>query len=81
MTGAGTAASAKVELYAMELEGYGPFRWLTKIMLDCITHFHSRFLLQVIPEHGSLGNFMSLRGYRAFQALLLASCKSCKEVF
>lgn len=30
VTGAGAAAGAIVELHAMELEGYGPFRWLTK---------------------------------------------------
>ena len=27
VTGAGSAAGAIVELHAMELEGYGPFRW------------------------------------------------------
>lgn len=27
VTGAGSTAGAIVELHAMELEGYGPFRW------------------------------------------------------
>lgn len=48
VTGAWAAAGAQVELHTMELEGYGPFRWLKK---DSVRLHHYLSLLLFPPSH------------------------------